>query len=88
MFRCYRFGPYIVDGGMNIEDCFDRIGYDGEIDTDYVTIGGFCQELLDRFAKTGDEVDFDHFHLIILDATDFTVEKLKIIDLVYGKGEE
>ena len=81
-------GTYIVDGGMNIEDCFDRIGYDGEIDTDYVTIGGFCQELLDRFAKTGDEVDFDHFHLIILDATDFTVEKLKIIDLVYGKGEE
>jgi len=81
-------GIYIVDGGMNIEDCFERMGYEEEIDTEYVTIGGFCQELLERFAKVGDECDFERFHLKILDATPYTVEKLEIKDLLYSKEEE
>ena len=82
-------GTYIVEGSMNIDDCFELINFnDDEVETDYSTIGGFCQDILDRFAKTGDEFDFDRFHFIILEATDYTVERLKIIDTKFGIEEE
>ena len=82
-------GTYIVEGSMNIDDCFELIGYNNdELETDYNTIGGFCQEILDRFARKGDEFDFEQFHFIILEATDYTVERLKIIDTKFGIEEE
>ena len=82
-------GTFVVEGSMNIDDCFELINFnDDELETDYSTIGGFCQQILDRFAKTGDEFDFDRFHFIILEATDYTVERLKIIDTKFGIEEE
>ncbi len=74
-------GTFIVDGGMNLEDfCteFD-IDYD-EIDTEYVTIGGFMIELLDdRFANVGDEVWLDGVKLrVIAIDKNRTVKKLQI----------
>lgn len=81
-------GEYLLDGQMNLEDAMELIGYEEEIDTDYTTIGGFCQEILDRFAKTGDEFDFDRFHFVIIEATEYSVEKLKIINTKFGEEEE
>ena len=81
-------GEYIIDGNMNIDDFFELIGYEGEFNTDYSTVGGFCQEILDRFAKQGDEFDFDHYHIIVLAADEFTVEKIKVIDLNHDDEEE
>ena len=80
-------GTYIVDGTMNIDDFFELIGYEEEVETDYTTVGGFCQDILDRFAKKGDEFDFAHYHFIVLEADEFTVEKLKVIDTEFGKEE-
>ena len=80
-------GTYVVDGAMNIEDFFELIGYEEEVETDYATVGGFCQDILDRFAKTGDEFDFAHYHFKVLEADEFTVEKLKVTDLEYEKEE-
>ncbi len=61
-------GSYIVDGGMNLEDfctLFD-IDYE-ELDTEYVTIGGFIIELLDdKFANKGDEVMFQDVKMKVL----------------------
>ena len=76
-------GVYIFDGSVNIEDAFEIIGYEGydELETSYSTIGGFCQEILDRFAKKGDSFVFDHYKFTVLEADEFTVEKLKIEDL-------
>ena len=76
-------GVFIVDGTMNIDDFFELIEYDEEVETDYTTVGGFCQDILDRFAKKGDEFDFAHYHFIVLEADEFTVEKLKVIDTEY-----
>lgn len=73
-------GVYIVDGSMNLDDFFELIEFNGEFETDYSTVGGFCQEILDRFAKVGDEFDFEHYHFKITEADDFTVEKLKVVD--------
>jgi CBS domain containing-hemolysin-like protein len=63
---------------MNIDDFFDYVGYEEEVETDYATIGGFCQEILDRFAVKDDEFDYDVFHFRVLEADEFTVEKLLI----------
>ena len=83
-------GEYIVDGSMNIDDFFELVGYDKEFETDYSTVAGLCQEILDRFAKTGDEFDFDNgrYHFKVLFADDFTVEKLKVIDTKFGQEDE
>ena len=76
-------GVYIVDGNMNIDDFFELIEYDEEVETSYTTVGGFCQDILNRFAKKGDEFDFAHYHFKVLEADEFTVEKLKVVDTEY-----
>lgn len=82
-------GEYIVDGSMNIDDFFSLIGYEEEFETDYSTVAGLCQEVLDRFAKTGDEFLFaDRYQFKVLFADEFTVEKLKVIDTKYGQENE
>ena len=81
-------GTYIVDGTMNLDDFFELIGYEEEVETDYTTVGGFCQDILDRFAKKGDEFDFAHFHFKVLEADEFTVERLKVVDLEFNQEED
>ena len=72
-------GSFLVDGSMNIDDFFELIGFDeDEFETDYNTAGGLCQDILDRFAKTGDEFDFMNYHFLIVEADEFTVEKLLV----------
>ena len=76
-------GIYIVDGAMNLDDFFELIEYEEEVETDYTTVGGFCQDILDRFAKKGDEFDFAHYHFKVLEADEFTVEKLRVEDVEF-----
>lgn len=82
-------GTYIVDGSMNIEDFFELIEYKGEFETDYETVGGFVQEILDRFAVTGDKFNFaDRYECEVLNADEYTVNKLRVIDTKFKKEEE
>lgn len=82
-------GTYIVDGLMNIEDFFELIEYKGEFETDYETVAGFCQEILDRFAKQGDKFTFaERYEIEILSADEYTVEKIRVIDTQYHIEEE
>ncbi len=81
-------GTYIVDGLMNLDDFFELIEYKDEFETDYSTVAGFCQEILHRFAKSGDEFDFSHYHIIVLNADEFTVEKIKVIDNDFKKDDK
>ena len=72
-------GSFLVDGAMNIDDFFELIEFeDDEFETDYNTAGGLCQDILDRFAKTGDEFDFKDYHFTVVEADEFTVEKLLV----------
>jgi CBS domain containing-hemolysin-like protein len=71
-------GVYIVDGSMNIEDFFDLVGYEEEYDTEYTTVSGFVTEILERFARVGDTFDFDKLTITVLEAEEFTVEKIKV----------
>lgn len=82
-------GEYLVDGSMNIDDFFEMIGYKKEFETDYSTVSGLCQEVLDRFAKTGDEFTFDdRYKIKVIFADDFKAEKLKVVDTKYEKQDE
>ena len=82
-------GMYIVDGLMNIEDFFELIEFKGEFETDYETVGGFCQEMLDRFAVSGDKFVFaDRYECEVLNADEFTVHKLRVIDTQFEIEEE
>ena len=81
-------GIYIVDGTMNLDDFFELIDYEEEVETDYTTVGGFCQDILNRFAKKGDEFDFAHYHFKVLQADEFTVEKLKVVDTSFEEEEK
>ena len=74
-------GKFIVSGSMNLDDFFELIEYNGEFETDYSTVSGFCLEILDHFAKENDEFDFDRFHCRVLEADEFTVEKLEVVEI-------
>ena len=77
-------GMYIVDGSMNIEDFFELIEYKEEFETDYETVGGFCQEILDRFAVSGDKFEFaERYECEVLNADEYTVHKLRVIDKAF-----
>ena len=81
-------GTYIVDGSMNLDDFFELIEFEDEFETDYTTVSGLCQEILDRFAKKGDKFTFNDYECEVLEADDFTVDKLKVVDLKYEEDEE
>ena len=82
-------GVYIIDGTMNLEDFFELIEYNGEFETDYETVAGFCQEILDRFAVIGDKFTFaDRYEIEILAADEYTVEKIRVVDTQFEKEEE
>lgn len=61
-------GSFIIDGTVTLEDFCDLFEIDfDKIDTEYVTVAGFMIELLnDRFAKVGDEMDFEGVHIKVL----------------------
>lgn len=75
-------GTYIVDGGMNLDDFFDLFELDKEDlnETEYVTIGGFCVELLDdKFAKVNDKINYQNLEIKVLAVDENkTIEKLFI----------
>ena len=74
---------------MNIEDFFELIEFNGEFETDYETVGGLCQEILDRFAVSGDKFMFaDRYEFEVLNADNYTVHKLRVIDTKYNEEEE
>lgn len=72
-------GAFIVDGNMNIDDFLELINYRKEVDTSYETIGGFCQEFIDGFAKVGDQFDFGGYHFTVLEADEFSIEKIRLV---------
>ena len=83
-------GTYIIDGTMNIEDFFELIEYHGEFETDYETVAGFCQEILDRFAVIGDKFTFDdnRYEIEVLSADETVVEKIRVVDTRFEEMNE
>lgn len=84
-------GTYIIDGGMNFEDFCDLFDINfEEIETEYVTIGGFIIELLDdKFANVGNEVEFQNLKMkVIALGKHHTVKKILVSKINQDEQEE
>lgn len=71
-------GHYIIDGGLNLDDFFELLEIDEDEETDYDTVGGWCLDQLDRFAKVGDNFTYSNYQINVIEVDDFTVEKVEV----------
>lgn len=71
-------GVFLVDGAMNIEDFFELVDLENDVDADYSTINGWCQAILERFAKVGDTFTYKNLEVKVVEANEFTVEKIRV----------
>jgi CBS domain containing-hemolysin-like protein len=71
-------GIYIIDGSMNIEDFFELVDLGVEEDADYSTVSGWCVAILERFAKVGDYFTYKNLEIKVIEADEFTVEKIHV----------
>ena len=69
---------YIVDANMNIDDFFDLCGLDIQEEKAYNSVGGWVLDYLEKFAKIGDKFKYKHIDVKVVDATNFTVEKIEV----------
>ncbi len=69
---------FIVDGSMHIEDFLDQFDYQADEESDYATVGGWCQERLGRFGVLGDEFDYHRLHITVIAADEFTIERIRV----------
>ncbi len=81
---------YQVDGGMNIYDFFDAVEYEPpkDFETEYTTMGGWTTEILDRFARPGDEFDYDRLNVKVLECRPRRVSKLRVTVRPKEEGED
>ena len=80
---------YTVDGGTNIDDFFEYIGYTPtDFESEYSTMGGWAVEKLDRFPKVGDHFTWDRFDVTVTAAETMRVETLQIRLLPPPEDEE
>ena len=80
---------YTVDGGTNIDDFFEYIGYTpADFESEYSTMGGWAVEKLDRFPKVGDHFTWDRFDVTVTAAETMRVETLQIRLLPPPQEEE
>ncbi len=82
---------YFIDGKLNLEDFCELFELDfDDINTEYVSIGGFIIELLgDKFAKVGDVIRYKNVEMkiISLDKNN-TIEKIKATKLDIDEDEK
>lgn len=71
-------GVYQIDGAMNIEDFFELVELELDEDADYSTVSGWCVSILERFAKVGDRFTYKNLDVKVIQADEFTVEKIRV----------
>ena len=70
-------GHYIIDGGLNLDDFFELLDIAEDEETDYDTVGGWCLDKLDRFARVGDTFEYQGYQILVTKVEEFTVEKIE-----------
>ena len=72
-------GIFLLDGGMNIYDVFDEIGYEPkDFDSEYTTLSGWITELLDHFPEVGDEFSYEAISGKVLSVDGPLVEQVRV----------
>ena len=70
-----------VTGDMNIDDCFDEIGFEKPEDfaCEYSTMGGWAIEMLEADPHVGDSFHYDNLFVIVAQMEDERVTKLTLL---------
>jgi len=81
---------YEVDGGMNIYDMFDEIEFDepSDFESEYVTVGGWATEMLDKFPEVGDEFEYENLKITVTETESKRVTTLRVEVLPVEDEEE
>lgn len=81
---------YEVDGGMNIYDMFDEIEFDepNDFESEYVTVGGWATEMLDKFPDKGDEFTYENLKITVTETDGKRVETLRVEVLPVEEEDE
>lgn len=69
---------YLIDGGFNLEDFFNLLEIEPDEESDYDTVGGWCLDKLDRFARVGDSFSYQGYQILVTEVDEFTVEKVEV----------
>lgn len=71
---------YEVDGGTNIYDFFDYIGFEepADFESEYTTVGGWATEMLDKFPKIFDSFTYENLSITVTEAEAVRVNKLVV----------
>jgi len=80
---------FTVDGAMNLYDFFDLVEYDYE-DNEYVysTVGGWITDELGKFPDVGDNFDFNHHHIKVIRADEFTVKRVSVEKILEEENQD
>lgn len=69
---------YEIDGNMNIDDFFNLVDVEKPLNLDVSTVGGWCLDVLEKFAKVGDKFTYKNLKVEIKEVNEFTVEKILV----------
>ena len=72
---------YEVSGDMNIEDCFEEIGFEAPEDfaCEYTTMGGWAVEMLEADPHVGDSYTYRNLFVIVAEMDEERVTKLTVL---------
>ena len=79
---------YEVVGDMNIEDCFDEIGFEApdSFECEYTTMGGWAIEMLEANPHVGDSFSYENLFVVVTEMDEERVTRLTV--LVTPREEE
>lgn len=79
---------YVFDGDLNIYDFLDilEIG-DKDFESEYVTVGGWCTEVLEKFPEVGDSFEYKNIKVTIQKVDGVRVEEVKV-DIIDSEEDE
>ena len=71
---------YEVSGDMNIEDCFEEIGFRApeDFNCEYITMGGLAIQMLEADPHVGDSFAYHNLFVIVAEMEEERVTKLTV----------
>lgn len=82
-------GTLWLDGDMSVGDFVELLELDEDsFDFDSETVGGWCMEMLDGFAREGDSFRYGDWVVTVLETDDKRVEKLSVVRTPNEENEE
>ncbi len=79
-----------VVGDMNIEDCFEEIGFEApeSFSCEYSTMGGWVIQMLDANPHVGDSFSYENLFIVVIEMDEERVTRLTVLVTPREEAEE